>query len=81
MRSYAQGHAGDFPVALNPEGFNWQIPAGPATIRYTATVKDGTWREVGDRVLPGKEPVRFFDMTLKRIGETDWPAAGAIPPK
>ena len=30
------------------------------TIHYTAVVKDGTWREVGDRVVPGKDPVRFF---------------------
>jgi hypothetical protein len=30
-------------------------PAGPMTIHYTAVIKDGAWREVGDRIVPGKE--------------------------
>lgn len=81
MRSYAQGRVGDFVLKPTADGFVWEIPAGPMTIRYTAVVKDGTWREVGDRIMPGKEPVRFFEMNLKRIGDTDWPAAGAISPK
>jgi hypothetical protein len=51
------------------------------TIRYTATVKDGAWKEVGERVAPGQAPVQFFEMNLKRVGDTDWPAAGAIPMK
>jgi len=51
------------------------------TIRYTAVIKDGTWNEVGDRVTKGQEPVRFFEMNLTRVGDSDWPAAGAIPPK
>jgi hypothetical protein len=63
------------------DGYVWEIPAGPATIRYTAVIKDGTLHEVGDRIVPGKDPVRFFDMTLKRVGDTDWPAGGAIPMK
>lgn len=46
-----------------------------------ATIKDGAWREVGERIFPGKEPVRFFEMNLKRIGDTSWPAAGAVSPK
>lgn len=54
---------------------------GLMTLRYTAVVKDGTWHEVGDRVVPEKEPVRFFEMTLKRVGDSSWPGAGAISPK
>ena len=50
-------------------------------IRYTAVIKDGAWREVGDQIAPGKEPARFFEMNLKRVGDTDWPAGGAISPK
>jgi hypothetical protein len=53
------GYAGDFPVTLTAEGFTWSIPAGPMTIRYHAIVKDGTWTEVGDRIVPGKEPERL----------------------
>ncbi|MEK6334563.1 MAG: DUF1579 domain-containing protein [Acidobacteriota bacterium] len=81
MHSYAQGNVGDFVLTPKPDGFVWEIPAGQMTIRYTAVIKDGTWQEVGDRIVPGKEPVRFFEMTLKRIGDTDWPAGGAISPK
>jgi hypothetical protein len=82
MRSYAQGFSGDFELHLNKDGFTWEIPAGPGTtIRYTATVKDGTWREVGDRIVKDKEPIRFFEMNLKRIGDSNWPKEGTIPPK
>jgi hypothetical protein len=81
MRSYALGYAGDFAVRRTDDGFVWEIPAGPMTIRYTATVKDGKWREVGDRIVPGKDPARFFEMNLLRIGDSDWPGVGAIKPK
>jgi hypothetical protein len=54
---------------------------GPGLIRYTAVVKDGTWTEVGDRIAPGREPVRFFEMKLTRVGDSDWPSAGAVAPK
>lgn len=81
MRSYAMGHAGDFPVTLTADGFTWSIPAGPTTIRYSAVVKDGTWTEVGDRIAPGKDPERFFEMRLTRVGDSDWPGVGAVPPK
>jgi hypothetical protein len=81
LHSHAMGRVGDFVLTPTPDGFTWDIPAGPMTIRYTAVVKVGTWREVGDRVVPGKDPVRFFEMNLKRVGDTTWPADGAIGPK
>lgn len=81
MRSYALGHAGDFPVQRTADGFSWEIPAGPATIRYRAVIRDGTWTETGDRVAAGKDPVRFFEMKLTRVGDSDWPGTGAIPPR
>lgn len=81
LHSLAMGYVGDFVLNLTPDGYTWDIPAGPVTIHYTAIVKDGTWREVGDRIMPGKPPVRFFEMDLKRVGDTDWPAAGAISPR
>jgi len=81
MRSYAQGRSGDFVLTPTSDGFVWEIPAGPMTIRYTAVVKDGKWREVGDRIMPGQPPVRFFEMNLVKVGDTDWPGAGAISPR
>jgi hypothetical protein len=77
MHSYAQGNVGDFPFTPQPDGFVWEIPTGTTmTIRYTAVIKDGTWHEVGDRIMAGKDPIRFFEMNLKSIGTTDWPAGG-----
>ena len=81
MHSHAMGSVGDFALKPTAVGYIWEITAGPMTIRYTAVVKDGAWREVGDRIAPGKEPVRSFEMNLKRVGDTTWPAAGAVSPK
>ena len=81
FRSHAFGQSGDFAFAPTADGYTWEIPAGPMTIRYTAAIEDGTLREVGDRIAPGREPQRFFEMTLQRVGDSDWPAAGAIGPK
>lgn len=77
MRSYAQGSRGDFPIRPTGDGFVWEI-TGPVTIRYTTTIKDGKWHEVGDRIMPGGESVRFIEMNLVRVGDTDWPEGGAI---
>jgi hypothetical protein len=82
MHSYALGGVGDFELAITPNGYAWTLPAGPNTsIHYVATIKDGSWVEVGDLVAAGKEPVRIFEMRLKRVGDTDWPAAGAVSPQ
>lgn len=79
MRSYAQGFAGDYDVEVTPTGFRWEIPAGPMKMRYEAKVTDGTWTETGERIVGDAPPVKFFEMKLRRIGDTDWPAAGPVP--
>jgi len=81
MRSHAMGRYGEFVIKPTEDGYTWEIPMGPATVRYTATIKDGVLKEVGDRIVSGKEPFRFFEMTLTRVGPSDWPAAGAVAPK
>lgn len=82
MRSYAQGRSGDFTLVPTATGYSWEIPAGPgAVIRYTATIKDGIWHEAGDRMVDGKDAMRIFEMTLTRLGDSAWPAGGAVPPK
>lgn len=82
MRSYAMGRVGDFPLTLTEDGFTWTIPAGPkAVIRYTAVIKNGEWRETGDYVAEGQNAVPFFEMTLKRLGPSSWPDAGAVGPQ
>ncbi len=81
LHSYAMGYSGDFVFKPTPDGYTWNIPMGPTSIHYSAVIANGTLKEVGDRIESGKEPVRIFEMVLKRVGDTTWPADGAIPPK
>ena len=80
MSSWAQGHGGVFPFRVTADGYEWELPAGPgATIRYTATVTANTLVERGYRVAGNAPPVQIFEMNLRRVGDTDWPGAGAVP--
>lgn len=80
--AWANGRQGQYTFERTDVGFNWEMPAGPgAMIRYTATVQNGVWREVGDYVREGGQPMRFFEMTLTRIGDSDWPGAGSVSPR
>jgi hypothetical protein len=81
LHSHAMGHVGDFAFVATGDGYRWEIPLGAATIRYVATVKGDELHEVGERIVDGREPLRIFEMRLKRIGSTDWPVAGAVGPK
>jgi len=47
LHSYAQGNVGDFVLTPSADGYVWEIAAGAMTIRYTAVIKDGAWREIG----------------------------------
>jgi hypothetical protein len=80
MRSHAMGRSGDFTFTPTADGFIWSVPAGPkGIVRYTAVIKDGTWKEVGEFVMEGMPARQVFEMNLKRIGDTDWPSGGAVP--
>ena len=81
LHSYALGRAGDFVLTPTASGYVWEIPAGPMTIRYTATLAAGVWNEVGDQIAPGQPPRRFFEMNLKRTGDSAWPGAGGSTPQ
>jgi len=79
MHSHAAGKAGLFEINLTGKGYVWEIPAGPASIRYTATIEGGRWHEIGERIVPGRPPMKFFEMDLRKIGEGGWPAASPVP--
>ena len=78
FHSHAMGMQGDYSFKPTDGGYVWEIPAGPMTIRYTATIRDGAWNEIGERIVPGRPAERFFEMNLRRIGDSDWPEAGAL---
>jgi hypothetical protein len=81
LRSYAQGYSGTFELTPTADGYVWEIPAGPdAVLRYTATVKAGKWREVGELIAKGKPPRKTFEMDLERVGDTDWPLTKPVLP-
>jgi len=58
-----------------------EIPAEPMTMHYAVVNKNGRRHELGDRILPGTEPVCILEKNLKRVRNRDWPAAGAISPE
>ncbi len=81
FRSYAQGYSGDYAFEVTDDGFRWETPAGPnAKIQYVAVVRDGTWHEVGTYVAEGQPPRQMIETRLRRIGDTSWPAGGAVSP-
>jgi hypothetical protein len=80
MRSYAAGQAGDFPLEVTPTGWRWSTPSRGGEMRYETVHADGVWTETGDYVLPGREPMRVITLRLRRAGDSDWPAAGAVVP-
>jgi len=80
LSSWAQGQSGVFPIRPTADGYVWEIPAGPgAIIRYTATIRDGTLREIGERIAGAAPPLQIFEMNLHRIGDGTWPAGDAVP--
>ncbi len=82
MRSWAMGQSGEFAITPTADGYVWERPAGPgAVIRYTASVKGDTFSEHGEFIAGDKPPSRIFEMTLKRVGDTAWPAGDPILPR
>ena len=81
MQANAMGSSGTFPMQVSATGYVWEVPAGPAKVRYTARVSGGEWHEIGEFVSADRPPMKVFEMRLKRLGPTDWPSAGAVPPR
>lgn len=65
-----QGHTIEGRIDVNEAGFQWGFDAGPmGETRYTTTVEDGVWREVGERRADADaEWEIFLEMTLERAG-------------
>lgn len=79
FRTYANGRYGDYPFEVTEDGFRWETPAGAgARVVYSARVRDGEWDQTGDYVVDGQPPRRIIELDLRRVGDSGWPAAGAV---
>lgn len=81
LRAHADGQVADFPFEVEADGYSWEVPAGPGRIRYRARVEADRWRQTGELHLPDRAPARLFEMDLRRLGDTGWPAAGEVGPR
>ena len=80
LTTWALGHSITVPLTVTDTGYVWEAPAGPgAVIRYTATFGNGSWHEVGERIAGNAPPMRVVELNLRRVADSDWPAAGAAP--
>lgn len=80
MRSYANGHVGDYPLQATADGFSWTAPARGGEMRYVTTFRNGEWVETGHFVMPGREPMKVVELRLRRRGDTDWPSGNPVVP-
>jgi hypothetical protein len=82
LRWYSTNAVRTVELKLTADGYVWEISDGSnMTTRYTATVKDKNWREVGELIENSKPPRKIFELNLKRVRDTDWPNGKPVPPK
>jgi hypothetical protein len=67
----ASGRSGDHEAELLDGKFVWgmEIP-DRGRIRYTITIEDDTWHEIGEFSADGVEWHQTFQMDLKRVGDS-----------
>lgn len=65
-----QGHTLEVVPEISDNRIVWGFEAGPmGEMRYTSTVENGVWHEVGERRMPGETDwTVFLEMTLERTG-------------
>ena len=79
FRSYANGYAGTYEFRVTDTGYSWEMPADPgASIRHDIQIKENTWLESSYYIKDGAEPLKFLELKLERVGDTEWPASGFI---
>lgn len=69
FRSYlADGKQGDFAARMEGDALIWEMPTPSGMIRYTITVGDGKWKEVG-HMQRGDQWYQFFEMNLDKVSD------------
>ena len=80
LQSWAQGYSVTSILRVEGNRVIWEAPAGPgAVVRHTATIGDGTWHEVSERIAGDAPPVQVAELNLRRVSDTDWPAGDPVP--
>lgn len=75
ITSHASGYSTSTVLTLTGTGFEWEVPAGPqARMHFKAIVQNGRWTETGELIGPSGPPQRTFEMTVRRLRPTKWPA-------
>ena len=78
MTSTARGMTGRPWFKATADGFEWGMENGPMKMSYVARLVEGEWIEEGFMAMADAPPRKWLTMRLKRVADTDWPAAGAI---
>jgi hypothetical protein len=82
ISSHASGYATTTELTLTSDGFEWAVPAGPnARIQFKAVVQNGVWTEIGNYVGPDGQPRQTFQMTVRKLRPTTWPAETPVRSK
>ena len=81
MTSTARGMTARPWFKVTDDGFHWGVESGPMTFTYEAVVQNGTWVEIGYMQFGDQPRTKFLEMNLQRIGDTSWPAEGAVGPE
>ncbi|MEQ1828904.1 MAG: hypothetical protein ABL921_23280 [Pirellula sp.] len=56
---------------LTDNGIIWGFEDGRGgKIRYTITLSNDTWTEIGEYLIEGQPARKFFDMTVKRVADS-----------
>lgn len=79
ITSHASGYVTTSNLKLTGNGFEWSVPAGPkARMHFVAVVQNGSWHETGDFIGADGKARRNFEMTVKKLRPTAWPATKAV---
>lgn len=82
ITSHASGFATTTELKVKPNGFAWEVPAGPgAKVQFEAVVKNGVWTEVGHYVGADGKPRKTVEMRVRKLRPTEWPAGDILKRK
>lgn len=82
ITSHASGYTTTTELKVKPNGFEWEVPAGPAAkVQFAAVVKNGVWTELGHYVGADGKPRRTVEMQVRKLRPSKWPAGELVKRK